>query len=754
MSFIAAVSAVAGRGRPTLNLPSPVVGYRQTQLNLVPIALWPLAESSGTLMEDVVGNRDGTYANGPTLGVAALPALSDTAVNFAGVGSATIPHDAGLALSAFTLAFWFKMNAFPLEGNRFVLVAKDLTNNNAGDTAIVVEDDGTLTIQMNAGAGSLQVPTQPLLEIGSTYHVVLRANNTGFDAYLNGSYLGKNTNFTGAWTANTRQFEIATAVAYPLSANPANFVLDEMALWDRVLSEAEVLTLTQRTDPPVAADDVAVVLESTTTPIAVLGNDIFVGATPTLSIVAQPGGGDSVAVNGLVIDYTAGAVTVNTERSFQYRVTDANGQSNVATVNVTVQDSAFTPGANANCFIISTTDTVEVDNVADAVAAINAAPPGRQVLLAPGTYAGGARNFTAQGTAANPIVLRPRDGRGTVTITNPDWTFANTSSRLVLYGFNFTGGHIEVNGDHNRITRCQFTNFTDPVVLGTARDCRVDHSDFSAMLDTAGARSCIRLDPNGFDNGTNVRNLIDHCYFHDINTDIVPPGAELVRMFNQVQNIDLTVDVCTVDHCLFRNVDIAGENEIISVKTGGFTVQFTTFENLTGSWLSLRQCNNAVVRSCWFENASSTSLNGCLAVKGNDHLIIGNRVVGGHNISCWAGNCTIEENIAGTAPTPPHPRARDCRFVGNLLDTGRIQIAAHTGIDPADPALDNNVALTGGGANVRSAGGDPYIIFDATWEMGTTFNADAEAFVAATKLAPADVGLGAADPYCLSGPQA
>ena len=116
-------------------VPASIPDYRVLELSLEPLALWPMADTSGIVMDDIVGSRNGAYVNTPTFGVAALPAESDQAVDFAGVAKATIPHDGGLLLSAVTIVFWFKLASLPADGARFFLFAKDSTGNNAGDTA-------------------------------------------------------------------------------------------------------------------------------------------------------------------------------------------------------------------------------------------------------------------------------------------------------------------------------------------------------------------------------------------------------------------------------------------------------------------------------------------------------------------------------------------------------------------------------------------------------------------------------------------
>jgi Chondroitinase B len=82
----------------------------------------------------------------------------------------------------------------------------------------------------------------------------------------------------------------------------------------------------------------------------------------------------------------------------------------------------------ANCFVESGADRAVGSSMSTLATAVNAAPPGRNILIAPGTYSGGTRTFTRNGAEGSPIVIRPQNGLGTVTINGGTWTLANTSS--------------------------------------------------------------------------------------------------------------------------------------------------------------------------------------------------------------------------------------------------------------------------------------------------------------------------------------
>jgi hypothetical protein len=240
-------------------------------------------------------------------------------------------------------------------------------------------------------------------------------------------------------------------------------------------------------------------------------------------------------------------------------------------------------------------------------------------------------------------------------------------------------------------------------------------------------------------NGTLRRILIDYCYIHDITPWHGENGQELIRSWGDPSIIALGPAglVVVVDHCLFKNISVPGEGEVISFKSGGWTVRFSTFEDVR-MYLQFRQADNGEVRSCWFENmGGSAAFNGW----GRNHLIIGNRFVGKLNMrAAPAGNAMAEEQIAG-APGR-YSRADGNRIIGNVMDAGAIEVGTYwPNSDPRNrPAINNNLWNNTGA-----------VVLDPTWQTGTTFNEDNEPYVPATKLTPADVGLNAPDPLCGAG---
>jgi hypothetical protein len=724
-----------------------------------PLAHWRLGEVGGTEIRDrKAGARHGTYSGTIGYGAPGLPQDSDAAVDFRGTGTGEVNHDAGLALSTFTLSFWFQIPALPPDTSFWILVSKDENGLNDGDFTAAVNDDGSVFIQFQSATTAFQISTSAnLVEINSPHHLVVRADSTGFDAYLNGRHLGKNTGYTSGWASNTQPIRFATV---PWTVVIANAIIDEVALYNRVITEAEVIQLSQITAAPVAASFPIALDESTTRVIDVADAEgaSWIGqkANLAIAITSPPGGGDSASPNaGKDIEYTAGAVSGDTQRSFDYTLRDATGLTSApATISVTVRDTSQPPPPSdqANCFVEGGADTVVVSSTAALESAVNAAPPGRNILVAPGTYGGGTLTFNRNGVQGDPIVIRPQNGLGTVTINNARWTIAGTASWLVVSKLHFNSSRIDLFGDHNRVTRCRFRDINLNCIRVDisggpgSRDCRIDHCDFS---DYTGNTNMINIRPGNFATGVSRNILIDHCYFHDMFGENTDGGA--INMFLSQPTMDLSGDNVVLDHCLFENIGWSGTSEIFVVKMGGYKIRFCTFLDVPSDYLQFRGPGNCEIRSCWFENAREIH---CF---GKNQLIIGNRFIG--SIDCWApcGNVDYDVMLANFSTHPAgYSAAESSLYVGNRFGSGNLIVGEYWSTDtqggsgPASvPAMNNTLE-----ANTRDSGGNVHILLPSKHgvspaQVNTTINATTnEPFTPAVKLTSSDVGLLAPDPLC------
>ena len=774
--LLSSLGSIAGCVRPEPE------GYAANVAGLpggAPLAYWRLGEASGTQITDHAGARHGTYAGTVTFGLAGLPQHSDAAVDFGGTGTGEVANDAGLQLSAFSLSFWVKANRLPTEEEATApILSKDQIGNTAGDFFVSLQTSGALLFRFQTGTAAHDLSTSAdLIEPGLPYHVVVRADNTGFDAYVNGQYVGKLTGFTGAWSSNTQPIRFADDPPFALDGN---VVLDEIALYSRVITEAEVFKLAQISDAPVASDDSASVPESATTSINVTGNDTFVGskAALTVTIVSQPGGGDSATVNANNdIDYVAGAVSSDTERSFTYKIEDPLGESNTATVSVNVVDASTPTSDQANPFTINEDDVVVVSSMSALKNAIDAAPPGRTILIAAGTYTGGTLTFDPSGSDADPIVVRPQGARGSVTINSPAWTIAAGSHRLVMCNLYFNNAHIVVRGTHHRFSRCRFRQIGrycfSPIisesgnpVTGICKDMRIDHCDFSEYVNSGTAKGCIVYYGATLSNNAFQRLLFDYNYVHDISQPSTWTGAPHF-VWNTSGGVKHNTGV-VYDHCLFDNINVNGTGgpygHVLLNKISGTKIRFCTFDRYgttENHYVDQRQGGGIELRSNWFQNMGNIFLfddRGTHGLEGiTPPLVIGNRIIGS-DVWVASGN-----GIPGSTAVPPgqtasggtksnYHAAKDAKIIGNIITGGSILIGqTHSSQKPPDFKCDNCNHWDNTGT---------VTVLDSTLQSGTTNVADNEPYVPAVKIPPPagnpatdQVGMSAPDPLDPTGPQ-
>ena len=207
-----------------------------------PVAYWRLDETSGTTAFDSAGGQDGTYSGSYTLGAAALPNMSDTAVHFTG-GNAEIPFSPALNPStAFTVEFWAKPDDVV---NTYTPLCSQFRGSSAREGwCFYMENDADSweTHLGNAAGVSLYAygGAGPLVA-GNWYHVVEVWDGAGTSTlYSENQLVGQNTQVAngGTYVPNpSAPLEIGVRNGGALAFNG---VIDDVAIYSHALTTTEI----------------------------------------------------------------------------------------------------------------------------------------------------------------------------------------------------------------------------------------------------------------------------------------------------------------------------------------------------------------------------------------------------------------------------------------------------------------------------------------------------------------------------------
>ena len=392
-------------------------------------------------------------------------------------------------------------------------------------------------------------------------------------------------------------------------------------------------------------------------------------------------------------------------------------------------DVGLAPAALYQPFAESGADTVEVGSILELQTAINAAPPGRNILLAPGAYTGSTFTFNPQGAAGNPIVIRPRDGYGTVTINAPDWTI--TGSHFVLSKLQFTNPLIKASGggQFGRITRCKISSINrESIEQFNFKNFRVDRCDVSGYQNTTAQKGFVKVDRASIVNGTLRNQLVDRNWIHDTTPTTGVNGSSVLGLEGATGSSSVFPGVW-IERNLFDNINLSGESELIGTKTGGMVCWRNTFINAPAQQLYLhcpRLSEAFELLECWFENNNRARV---VQLLSRNSKAIGNRFVGTQRLVIGSGDFYWTGELPGG-----YPAAESCQIVGNQVGAnGYIEVGASI-FGTAPPLAARNCNLW---ANTSDVGGTAHTLINAT---GTTLTNPGISYTPAVKLTTADVG--------------
>jgi Concanavalin A-like lectin/glucanases superfamily len=204
------------------------VGYSSSILADAPLSYWRLGESSGTTAADERGVAPGTYQNGITLGAAgALTGDANTSVSLDGVDDAVSFANPNLS-GPFSIELWAFLAGPGSSGalGYATLVGYDYTHRllwqTYGSNQLLAQFDGNFFSSTPVSANAW-------------HHIVYSFDGTSERFYVDGQAAGVHATTLPVWNQPFRLGSFDAGPHYKL-----NGVLDEVALYGRALSAAEV----------------------------------------------------------------------------------------------------------------------------------------------------------------------------------------------------------------------------------------------------------------------------------------------------------------------------------------------------------------------------------------------------------------------------------------------------------------------------------------------------------------------------------
>ena len=215
----------------TLNyklLASDFTGYRQTVLDDQPVGYWRLERTTLKTAVDETGQGfDGRYENAPSFQSGAIAQTSDAAVQFNGIDQhITIPDSGRLTPQRLTVEAWVNPSAFGNNG-------KVLMKGASYELSISSTTPGRIFFFVNGSNTKVDAP----LNVGEWSHVVGTFDSTTLRLYVNGTLVSTKP-YSAAVKYSSQPLVIGAGGG---SRSYWNGALDEIAIYERVLSAQEVL---------------------------------------------------------------------------------------------------------------------------------------------------------------------------------------------------------------------------------------------------------------------------------------------------------------------------------------------------------------------------------------------------------------------------------------------------------------------------------------------------------------------------------
>jgi hypothetical protein len=218
-------------------LPVCVVSSQELEL----LAQWPLDETSGDVVKDIIGGRDGEIASGD---LSWVPARFGNGLQFDGTGYVEVTRDPELELSeSVTLTAWVMFD--DVSGRQDIVSYAD-------SYAIMKETDNTFRGFIYQGAWPMANGVTAA-EADQWYFAAMTYDSTDIKIYVNGELDGT-AGAPGEILFQDAPFWFGGAPADPGQSWFFRGILDEVEIWNRAMTEEEVMEAYQNPPPSSAVD--------------------------------------------------------------------------------------------------------------------------------------------------------------------------------------------------------------------------------------------------------------------------------------------------------------------------------------------------------------------------------------------------------------------------------------------------------------------------------------------------------------------
>jgi len=202
------------------------------------IARWPLDEGSGNVIKDVVGGNDGEFVGGKLQWVSAK---FEKGLEFPGENiHVAIEKNPDLeSADSVTLALWVN---FSKVGSRGDIVSYD-------DSYAIITDTSVFKAFIHQGNWPMANGATPIVT-GEWYFAAMTYDGKNVNIYVNGEPDGTIA-APGSIAYQNTELWFGAAPADPGQAWYLNGILDEVEIWDKAMTEDEIMSLYK--NPPISS---------------------------------------------------------------------------------------------------------------------------------------------------------------------------------------------------------------------------------------------------------------------------------------------------------------------------------------------------------------------------------------------------------------------------------------------------------------------------------------------------------------------